>query len=152
MTNCTQESGLSRFCGIFKGQNYMLKKSDWWNTLKHTSLHPTRLRSTWLQFAYLICYTGSFTFRNAAKEAKRKKGQGPGPFTHYFGVRNFAGVWICTLKIFVTLISKWCLMEGTKEAISWEAEESSARFSGLKDHNSRDHYKMLPYIEVYIYI
>lgn len=68
----------------------MLKKSDWWNTLKNTSLHPTRLRSTWLQFVDLICY--SFTFRNAAKEAKREKGQDPGPFAHFFGVRNFAGV------------------------------------------------------------
>lgn len=39
--------------GFLRGQSCMLKKAEWWNTLKHISEHPTCLRSTGLQFAYL---------------------------------------------------------------------------------------------------
>lgn len=71
--------------GFFKGQSFVLKKADWWNTKKHTSVHPTCLRSLGLQFAYLIYY--NFTFRNVAKKERLLKGkgqQGPGPFEHFF--------------------------------------------------------------------
>lgn len=64
----------------------MLKKADWWNMLKHTSVHPTCFRSTGLQFAFNLIYY-DFTFRNVAKEEsliKRKEQQSPGLFELFF--------------------------------------------------------------------